>query len=53
MRTCRIAPRRSLIDRQRRLAMLHFCEGLLQLDPAKRWTPQQALKHPFCDVGRK
>ena len=34
-------------DRQRRLAMLHFCEGLLQLDPARRWTPMQSLKHPF------
>jgi hypothetical protein len=25
----------------------------LTLDPAKRLTPSQALKHPFCDLTRK
>ena len=24
-----------------------LCEGLLQLSPADRWTPRQALHHPF------
>ncbi|EIW72248.1 hypothetical protein TREMEDRAFT_21939, partial [Tremella mesenterica DSM 1558] len=33
-----MAFRRSFID---------FVEGLLELDPLKRWTPQQAAKHPF------
>jgi serine/threonine protein kinase len=35
------------VERERRLAMLHFCEGLLQLLPAARWTPLQSLRHPF------
>ena len=25
----------------------HFLSGLLELDPRKRWTPDQAIKHPF------
>ena len=34
-------------ERERRLAMLHFCQGVLMYSPAERWTPQQALHHPF------
>jgi len=28
---------------------LDFIGGLLQIDPAKRWTPHQALEHPFVN----
>lgn len=38
-----MAHRRSFID---------FVEGLLNLDPIKRWSPQQAAKHPFI-TGEK
>ena len=34
-------------EHERRSAMLHFIEGLLQLEPADRWTPLQAVRHPF------
>lgn len=34
-------------EQQRRAAMRHFCEGLLQLTPSDRWTPRQAMRHPF------
>lgn len=27
--------------------MLSFISGLLQYDPAQRWTPRQAIQHPF------
>ncbi|BFU24054.1 protein kinase, putative [Entamoeba histolytica HM-1:IMSS] len=30
-----------------RLSLIHFIEGMLQYDPMKRWTPSQALYHPF------
>ncbi|KAL7721694.1 Protein kinase [Entamoeba marina] len=30
-----------------RLTFIHFVEGLLRYDPMKRWTPSQALHHPF------
>jgi dual specificity protein kinase YAK1 len=35
-----------------RRAFVDFVEGLLCLDPLKRWTPQQAAKHPFI-TGEK
>ncbi|KZV97760.1 kinase-like protein [Exidia glandulosa HHB12029] len=35
-----------------RMAFIDFCQGLLQLDPLKRWTPQQAKMHPFI-TGEK
>jgi len=28
-------------------------EKCLMLDPTKRFTPSQVLKHPFCDLNRK
>lgn len=35
-----------------RRAFINFVEGLLNLDPIKRWSPQQAAKHPFI-TGEK
>jgi len=35
-----------------RKVFIHFIMGLLQPDPWKRWTPQQALTHPFL-TGKK
>ncbi|KAI8973739.1 kinase-like domain-containing protein [Mycotypha africana] len=38
-------------DRQKelegRLCILDFLYGVLELNPLKRWTPHQALQHPF------
>ncbi|CAI0391243.1 unnamed protein product [Linum tenue] len=30
-----------------RLALIDFLKGLVEFDPAKRWSPFQASKHPF------
>jgi serine/threonine protein kinase len=30
-----------------RVCLLDFLKGVLELNPLKRWTPQQALQHPF------
>ncbi|WRT70311.1 uncharacterized protein IL334_007309 [Kwoniella shivajii] len=35
-----------------RRAFVDFAEGLLNMDPIKRWSPQQAAKHPFI-TGEK
>jgi dual specificity protein kinase YAK1 len=35
-----------------RAAFIDFCQGLLNLDPQQRWTPQQARMHPFI-TGEK
>ncbi|KAJ2341546.1 dual specificity protein kinase yak1, partial [Coemansia sp. RSA 2618] len=32
---------------QSRIALIDFLRGLLQLDPERRWSPQQASMHPF------
>ncbi|KAJ2380762.1 hypothetical protein GGI05_006201, partial [Coemansia sp. RSA 2603] len=32
---------------QLRIALIDFLRGLLHLDPDKRWSPQQAIMHPF------
>ncbi|KAJ2383414.1 dual specificity protein kinase yak1, partial [Coemansia sp. RSA 2611] len=32
---------------QSRFALIDFLRGLLQLDPNRRWSPQQASMHPF------
>ncbi|KAJ1642535.1 dual specificity protein kinase yak1, partial [Coemansia asiatica] len=32
---------------QSRIALVDFLRGLLHLDPGKRWSPQQAIMHPF------
>jgi len=30
-----------------RLSLIHLLRGLLNLNPLERWTPQQAILHPF------
>ncbi|WVO12509.1 hypothetical protein L204_100109 [Cryptococcus depauperatus] len=35
-----------------RRAFVDFAEGLLNMDPIQRWSPQQAMKHPFI-TGEK
>lgn len=35
------------VERSSRACYLHFLEGLLRMDPRKRWSPRQALQHPF------
>ncbi|KAF8331107.1 uncharacterized protein EI90DRAFT_3058583 [Cantharellus anzutake] len=39
-------------EAQNRAAFTDFVQGLLQIDPLLRWTPQQARKHPFI-TGEK
>ncbi|KAK0577699.1 hypothetical protein LWI29_037221 [Acer saccharum] len=34
-------------ESQIRLVLVDFLKGLVELDPAKRWSPFQASKHPF------
>ncbi|KAJ0013189.1 hypothetical protein Pint_20894 [Pistacia integerrima] len=34
-------------ESQGRLALLDFLKGLVEFDPAKRWSPFQASRHPF------
>ncbi|XP_010528678.1 PREDICTED: serine/threonine-protein kinase ppk15 [Tarenaya hassleriana] len=34
-------------ETQVRLALIDFLRGLVEFDPAKRWSPFQASKHPF------
>jgi serine/threonine-protein kinase PRP4 len=35
------------------MQLADLLEKALMLDPSKRLTPSEALKHPFCDVSRK
>ena len=35
------------------LMLADLLEKTLMLDPSKRLTPAQALKHPFCDLSRR
>lgn len=46
--------KQSDIDKEmgQRRAFINFVQGLLHLDPMKRWTPLQAAKHPFI-TGEK
>ncbi|WWD19562.1 hypothetical protein CI109_104023 [Kwoniella shandongensis] len=46
--------KQSDIDKEMALrrAFVDFAEGLLNMDPIKRWSPQQAAKHPFI-TGEK
>lgn len=32
--------------------LLHFLKGILNFNPLERWTPQQAILHPFIIGGR-
>lgn len=34
-------------ESQARLSLIDFLKGLVEFDPAKRWSPLQASKHPF------
>lgn len=36
-----------ILEYETRLCLLDFLYGVLELNPLKRWTPQQALQHPF------
>ncbi|KAF2288078.1 hypothetical protein GH714_004285 [Hevea brasiliensis] len=41
-------PREDMMKESRvRLALIDFLRGLVEFDPAKRWSPFQASKHPF------
>jgi serine/threonine protein kinase len=35
------------LETESRLCILDFLYGVLELNPLKRWTPQQAMQHPF------
>lgn len=35
------------LDMQMRKALVDFLQGVLELNPLKRWTPKQARYHPF------
>ncbi|KAL1918652.1 uncharacterized protein VTP21DRAFT_2674 [Calcarisporiella thermophila] len=39
-------------EMQNRQAFIDFLEGLLNLDPIQRWSPQQAKLHPFITGER-
>ena len=34
-------------EENRKLCFIDFLKGLLQFDPNKRWTPKEAMEHPF------
>jgi serine/threonine protein kinase len=38
-------------ERSLREALVDFLLGVLDLDPQSRWTPRQALQHPFITGG--
>jgi len=40
-------------DARKAVMLADLLEKTLMLDPSKRLTPAQALKHPFCDLARK
>jgi len=40
-------------EAKRAVMLADLLEKCLMLDPSKRMTPAQALKHPFCDLSRK
>mmetsp|Transcript_13106 Transcript_13106/g.40362 ORF Transcript_13106/g.40362 Transcript_13106/m.40362 type:complete len:588 (+) Transcript_13106:149-1912(+) len=35
------------IDNRMRECFLHFLQGLLQINPTDRWSPEEAMCHPF------
>ena len=39
-------------EKQYRLALIDFLQGVLKLDPIVRWSPQQAKNHPFITGER-
>lgn len=40
------------VEKQSRLAFIDFLQGILNLNPIERWSPQQAKQHPFV-TGEK
>ncbi|XP_010275182.1 PREDICTED: dual specificity tyrosine-phosphorylation-regulated kinase 1B-like [Nelumbo nucifera] len=41
-------PEEEILNENRtRLALIDFLSGLVEFDPAKRWSPLQASRHPF------
>jgi len=40
------------IELNNRASFIDFCQGLLNLNPIERWSPQQARMHPFI-TGEK
>lgn len=56
-RVCETVRRVSLmfflfLELNNRASFIDFCQGLLNLNPVERWTPQQARQHPFI-TGEK
>lgn len=41
-----------MTESNNRAAFIDFCQGLLNMDPLTRWTPQQAKQHPFITSER-
>ncbi|CAO0803058.1 unnamed protein product [Mucor circinelloides] len=52
MRKTQMTPKEIEKEKQNRLAFIDFLQGLLNLNPIERWSPQQAKKHPFI-TGEK
>ncbi|KAI8059038.1 kinase-like domain-containing protein [Gilbertella persicaria] len=52
MRKIQMTPKEIEKEKQNRLAFIDFLQGLLNLNPIERWSPQQAKKHPFI-TGEK
>ncbi|RKO88315.1 hypothetical protein BDK51DRAFT_27255, partial [Blyttiomyces helicus] len=50
--TRKTAPKDLEKEMQNRQAFIHFLQGLLNLNPFERWSPQQAKLHPFI-TGEK
>ncbi|KAI9259303.1 kinase-like domain-containing protein [Sporodiniella umbellata] len=38
-------------EQKRRECILDFLRGVLEMNPLRRWTPQQARQHPFISQG--
>ena len=53
MKTLCVPDKLSEAEKRKHLQLADLLEKTLMLDPSKRMTPAQALKHPFCDVSRK
>ncbi|KAG6551595.1 hypothetical protein Mapa_006672 [Marchantia paleacea] len=43
----RMTPEETDAETQIRVAFIDFLMGLVNFDPVSRWTPRQALQHPF------
>ncbi|KAI9481289.1 MAG: kinase-like domain-containing protein [Benjaminiella poitrasii] len=52
MRKAQMSTKEIEKEKQSRLAFIDFLQGLLNLNPIERWSPQQAKRHPFI-TGEK